>query len=407
MQAKLLVVADDFTGALDTGIQFAKKGISTKIFINFNDVSLNEAGVIVVNTNTRHVAPEEAKRIVREITLRARQSGIGYFYKKTDSALRGNIGSELEGMLSAVEETQMHFVPAYPKMNRTTVGGIQYIEGIEVAKSIFGEDPFDAVKESNISKLIAMQSEIDVSVIDNIECPMVRGGIVIYDASTDTDIEKIAQKLKSKQSKVFAGCAGFAEHIAEIIDFDIETSKETKPYSSLFVVSASLNEKSILQIEYAKGNGFSVFTMDSEQKGNILFVGSGEYRELIKRIQLDIDQNEKVVLRSVENIEMFYAQNESDPDRLRVTIADNMGSIAAEILRTTDIVLFVIGGDLLQTVLVKLGITSVIPKKELFPGVVEFTISVDGCYKTIISKSGGFGDIECIVEVYKKISQKI
>ena len=31
---KLLIIADDFTGALDTGIQFAKKGIETQVFRN-------------------------------------------------------------------------------------------------------------------------------------------------------------------------------------------------------------------------------------------------------------------------------------------------------------------------------------------------------------------------------------
>ena len=31
---KLLIVADDFTGGLDTGVQFARGGIATRIVIN-------------------------------------------------------------------------------------------------------------------------------------------------------------------------------------------------------------------------------------------------------------------------------------------------------------------------------------------------------------------------------------
>lgn len=31
---KLLIIADDFTGALDTGIQFVNKGIATCIYKN-------------------------------------------------------------------------------------------------------------------------------------------------------------------------------------------------------------------------------------------------------------------------------------------------------------------------------------------------------------------------------------
>ena len=31
---QLLVIADDFTGALDTGIQFARHGIATTLFLS-------------------------------------------------------------------------------------------------------------------------------------------------------------------------------------------------------------------------------------------------------------------------------------------------------------------------------------------------------------------------------------
>ena len=33
---KLLVIADDFTGALDTGIQFVRMGIQSKIVADYN-----------------------------------------------------------------------------------------------------------------------------------------------------------------------------------------------------------------------------------------------------------------------------------------------------------------------------------------------------------------------------------
>ena len=32
---KLLIIADDFTGALDTGVQFTKVGIKTKVLVNY------------------------------------------------------------------------------------------------------------------------------------------------------------------------------------------------------------------------------------------------------------------------------------------------------------------------------------------------------------------------------------
>ena len=52
---KLLMIADDFTGALDAGIQFAKRGIDTQIFtgreLRKKDIS-DTAQVLVVDSET-------------------------------------------------------------------------------------------------------------------------------------------------------------------------------------------------------------------------------------------------------------------------------------------------------------------------------------------------------------------
>ena len=50
---KLLIIADDFTGALDTGVQFAKRGIRTQVFTTYDieDTDLKpETEVLVVDT---------------------------------------------------------------------------------------------------------------------------------------------------------------------------------------------------------------------------------------------------------------------------------------------------------------------------------------------------------------------
>ena len=98
----LLIIADDFTGALDTGVQFAACGISTKVVVDpETDLSGDRAQVLVVDTETRHLPAGEARSVVLRLAVRARKTGIPYIYKKTDSALRGNIGAELAAVLEA------------------------------------------------------------------------------------------------------------------------------------------------------------------------------------------------------------------------------------------------------------------------------------------------------------------
>ena len=66
---KLLILADDFTGAMDTGCQFARNKIPTWILTSPRTQELPDSQVLVVNTQTRHADPSEAYRSVQE-TLR-------------------------------------------------------------------------------------------------------------------------------------------------------------------------------------------------------------------------------------------------------------------------------------------------------------------------------------------------
>ena len=51
---RLLVIADDFTGALDTGIQFSSFGISVYVLFELKQADLPDAAVLVFDAETRH-----------------------------------------------------------------------------------------------------------------------------------------------------------------------------------------------------------------------------------------------------------------------------------------------------------------------------------------------------------------
>ena len=146
---KLLIIADDFTGALDTGVQFAARGAATRVI---TDPAFAFAGaepglqVLVLDAETRHVAPEQAYAVVRQTTERALAANVECIYKKTDSALRGNIGAELAAVMDAAGADRLPFIPAFPKTHRTTKDGVHLIDGVPVAQSVFGQDPFEPVR---------------------------------------------------------------------------------------------------------------------------------------------------------------------------------------------------------------------------------------------------------------------
>jgi D-threonate/D-erythronate kinase len=56
---KLLILADDFTGALDTGVQFSGKGIRTQVVVSSRWVEPDsDCDVMVIDVETRHVTKE-------------------------------------------------------------------------------------------------------------------------------------------------------------------------------------------------------------------------------------------------------------------------------------------------------------------------------------------------------------
>ena len=146
---KLLVIADDFTGALDTGIQFAREGTKTCVAIGTGGTLAQRSSfpVVVIDSETRHLPHIEAYETVCKLVNEARAAGVEYIYKKTESALRGCVGAELTAALDAWPEAEeLAFVPAFPKMRRTTKDGVQYIDGVPVSESAFGRDPFEPVR---------------------------------------------------------------------------------------------------------------------------------------------------------------------------------------------------------------------------------------------------------------------
>ena len=240
---RLMIVADDVTGGLDTGVCFSKAGIKTRINLPGCDIrSLNgAASVEVFVLETRHIGPEQAYRKVYDLVKETSREGFTHFYKKTDSALRGNPGAELAAMREALGAETVHFLPSYPEMNRLTRNGIHYIDGIPVSESIFGADPFNPVRESDVRLLLSRQDP--------------EGKIDVYDSGSQEDLFNIGEELLEKGETVFAGCAGFAEELAKLLDLERYDDDIALEDSKLCVLCGSVNPVSLKQCDTAEKLG--------------------------------------------------------------------------------------------------------------------------------------------------------
>ena len=211
---QLLVIADDFTGALDTGIQFARHGIATTLFLSdaltAGLLADCQADVVVADTESRHLPPDDAAARVRAVTRLAKAAGCPVFYKKTDSTLRGNLGAELTAMQDVCGAKRLFFAPAYPALGRTTRGGTQLVNGVPLARTDFAADPFNPVRTDFVPALLAEQTDRPVRIAAPAALPPEadRPELVVFDA--DLAGATMTKHFKAAYPQRFFDC-GIAE----------------------------------------------------------------------------------------------------------------------------------------------------------------------------------------------------
>lgn len=405
---KLLIIADDFTGAEDTGVQLAKYGIVTFVTTDFTSCFQNlnqDAEVLVVDTESRHLPPEEAYRRVFAVVSQAKACGISNLYKKTDSTLRGNIGAEIQAVMDAWGEEPLLFLPAFPKMKRITRNGIQYVDGVPVKDSPFGNDPFTPVRFSSVSEIVTSQSnvEVDLSNRQNLTEDLKKVDkkkiVLCIDAETDADFKEIASMLPKENGLLLAGCAGFAEQLPNLISFHREQRQEHIQAEKILMVCGSLSAVSQNQIAVAEQSGISSLGLGSEQKLKDDYLKTEAGKQFVHDAAKQLQEEKRLILKSVrdENEAMYVKPGES---RLHIRIASNMGKIVNAIHQNTPIdLLIVFGGDTIFGIVQALHCKGIMPQEEILPGIVYGKLFYEDKELRVITKAGGFGEAEDLVKV--------
>lgn len=401
---KLLMIADDFTGALDTGIQFAKNGALTKLFIGSGweeelfPESLTE--VLILDTETRHLSPELAYETVYRIVSKAKKFAVDCIYKKTDSGLRGNIGSELEALLDASGELFLAFLPALPEMDRVTIGGIQYANGIPVAQSEFGYDPFEPVHSSKVRDLFRNQSvlttEIPISETYHIkpECPTVG----IFDSYAQSHIHRIAISLRDAgYLKIAAGCSGFAAELSRVLNFRRAQRPLPQLKRKLLVLCGSVNPITKRQIEYAEKIGYDRITMSFRQQLESGYLNSEDGIQWLNEIQQRLEKNRVVIIDTasddIRDAQSYRARHGIALEKARSIVAERLGDVLKKLAdKCCDNTWMIVGGDTLMGAVRQLQCKEIIPVCEMMPGTVLSSMQTSDGKIWVITKSGGFGD---------------
>src|SRR5688572_18596170 len=149
-QPSIAVLADDLTSAADGAAPFVARGLTASI--GRGQLPRQASAVVAVDSGSRSATSSQAFERVARLTDRLASRDV--LYKTVDSTLRGHIAQELEACFAASGRKSLVFAPAFPQAGRTTVGGIQFVDGVPVSDSAYGRDPVHPARYSALADLV-------------------------------------------------------------------------------------------------------------------------------------------------------------------------------------------------------------------------------------------------------------
>lgn len=407
---RLFIIADDLTGAVDLGVQFAPKGIRSYVTVGAAcDVItlLSQHDVLVVNSETRHMPPAKAADVVGSLARAGRAAGATHFYKKTDSTLRGNVGAELDALRKAGGGGPLVFVPAFPKLGRTIIHGCHFVHGVPLHQTAFGEDPLNPMRTNSVLQILGNQTEtplrgVDIESLRSGSRLSFSGDVIhVLDAESDGDLQAIVQLLRATgPTTLLAGTAAFGELLADLLPFERSECHRGELPKPLVVINGSLNEVSLRQTALARSQGFEQFLLSPE-----LLLEEGRAELLVAKMAAAVKGGANIILQTVTDRAQAGRYVEAAKQlgwpeaEIYLRVADRLASVASHLLDQAGAALLVIfGGDTFAAMARARGWTGFKPGFEIMPGVS--CCRTDGAEnRYVVSKAGGFGGDSLIGEI--------
>lgn len=382
VQNTLAILADDLTGAADSAARCLGAGLPATIFLQPPQPPL-PSGAVAFTSDSRHLPPGQAADQVRTAVHGLRTLPGLIWYKKIDSTLRGNLGSELDALLVSLNAPAALICPAFPAQDRSL------IQGQLVA-------PTTAQHGTDLRQLLSGQSRLSLAHIALHEvrsadltqkiATLVNQGVqlLVMDGENDADLAAIRHGGQSAlPAPLFCGSAGLVGVLAQAW----VAERRASPQPGLPLSSHTL-----------------------------MVVGSGSamaHRQ-IRFLCQQIPNLRPLILHATDQSEQFPSPPETEtlllhqPEPEPGAILDGpiarqrAGQLAALAVQLIDRLqirrLVLVGGDTAMQTLTQMGISQLQVLAELLPG-IPLCSGQDraGHRYQIILKPGSFGDEETLL----------
>ena len=222
MTLLVALVADDLTGALDASAPFAAAGLPTSVLLR----PLAEAApeplpaVVGVSSESRDLPPGEAVEQMAAVVRDLLPTAPRLWFKKLDSALRGQPGPELARLAALLGVRRLLAAPTLPGEGRVVVGGQLLVDGRPVHQTPLGvrRRGSSAVERLATGGLAARSLPLatvrDPAALAAALDPWGEPGLLVADAESGADLAALAAAVLASGTRLCAGSAGLARGLA-------------------------------------------------------------------------------------------------------------------------------------------------------------------------------------------------
>lgn len=383
---RVLIVADDLTGAMDSAGPFATLGVETWVAavpMRCDPASLSSARVVSVNTDTRHLSGPLAAARVNEIVRHLGVGGFDIVVKKIDSTLRGNVVAETLALLEISGRREAVVAAAFPAQGRTVRGGMVYVDGKPLAQTTFAKDALSPPPLAPLQQVFAAAKPgLRVTAAAPSDAFDAGTDIWIADSEIDADLERIVETLASRVNSVLmVGSAGLTRALA-LVCFDGHPAPSGPQQVTGTIVFAvgSRAARSAEQVE----------SLAAQPDTKVLCAPNGR----LQCTEIPVARN--LVLKATAD----DSGREGDAGH----VAADMAKHAIEIARSAQAqALVATGGDTAIAILTASDNPALQVLGDLMPGIPYARIRLEGAPIWLVTKAGGFGGRDTFREIAHRL----
>jgi D-threonate/D-erythronate kinase len=364
-----VITADDCTGALESAAQCADAGadavMTPWVEVDGRDQRHRSAATVrVIDLRSRHLPAAEAHHRMRAAVARH-----DVRFHKVDSTLRGNWPGEIAALVDAGRRVLM--VPAFPAAGRVCLGGVVLEHGVPVDRTAHGSDARSPSLTSRPASLLPGAIELsDLAAVRRWVAGT--GTTAVADAVHLDQVVELAAVAAHRPEVVLVGTAALVGAWAGGLGGARGAPLPPPVEAPVLVVCGSAHPVARAQLERLAAVGVPVI-----EPGD----GTPSFGRGVVALTTSSNMGEGGPAMVVQRLA-----------RAAVRLASDMG--AATIV--------VIGGDTAEAVV---GLQDVRVTGSCGVGMAVGSVELGGRSMVLISKPGGFGGPDTVVDLMRQVLQ--